>query len=97
MAVCSFVGASAGRRNCRECLALSRRDTSNSQGIERFSDAIADWKQSGSDEVFDKDTMSVLRASDYLSRDYRSPNGHLANFYVGYYATQATAPPITAH
>jgi len=32
--------------------------------------------------------MKVLRASDYLLRDFRKPDGQLANLYVGYYATQ---------
>jgi EpsI family protein len=32
--------------------------------------------------------MKVLRASDYLLRDYTEPNGRVANFYVGYYASQ---------
>jgi EpsI family protein len=32
--------------------------------------------------------MKVLRASDYLLRDFQQPNGQAANFYVGYYASQ---------
>ncbi len=56
--------------------------------LKDFPVQIAAWKQIGSDQVFDKETMSVLRASDYLSRDYRTSDGRLANFYVGYYATQ---------
>ena len=56
--------------------------------LKDFPAEIAEWKQSGSDEVLDKETLSVLRASDYLSRDYRGADGQLANFYVGYYATQ---------
>jgi EpsI family protein len=34
--------------------------------------------------------MKVLRASDYLLRDFRKPQGQVANLYVGYYATQRT-------
>jgi EpsI family protein len=34
--------------------------------------------------------MSILRASDYLMRDYRGIGGITANFYVGYYASQRT-------
>jgi len=30
----------------------------------------------------------VLRASDYLLRNYRSEDGRTVNFYVGYYASQ---------
>jgi EpsI family protein len=32
--------------------------------------------------------MAVLRASDYLLRNYRSGDGRVLNFYVGYYASQ---------
>ncbi len=32
--------------------------------------------------------MAVLKASDYLLRDYREPDGRNMNFYVGYYASQ---------
>jgi len=32
--------------------------------------------------------MKVLRASDYLLRDYKRADGQAANFYVGYYASQ---------
>jgi EpsI family protein len=32
--------------------------------------------------------MKVLRATDYLLRDFSGPGGRRANFYVGYYATQ---------
>jgi EpsI family protein len=32
--------------------------------------------------------MSVLRATDYLLRDYRIGKGQTANLYIGYYATQ---------
>jgi EpsI family protein len=56
--------------------------------LKDFPSQIAAWKQSGSDQILDKETLSVLRASDYLSRDYRAADGQLANFYVGYYATQ---------
>jgi EpsI family protein len=31
---------------------------------------------------------AVLRADDYLSRDYATTDGRAANFYAGYYATQ---------
>jgi len=32
--------------------------------------------------------LAVLRASDYLQRYYRGPDGRVLNFYVGYYASQ---------
>ena len=51
---------------------------------------IGPWRQVGADLRFDAETESVLRADDYLSRNYRLPDGRTASFYVGYYATQRT-------
>ena len=56
--------------------------------LKDFPQQISSWRQTGSDRQLDSETMSVLRASDYLLRDYRNANGQVANFYVGYYATQ---------
>jgi EpsI family protein len=56
--------------------------------LKDFPRQIGGWQQIGSDQVLDKETLKVLRASDYLLRNYRSANGRVANFYVGYYATQ---------
>ena len=53
-----------------------------------FPGAIGEWRQLGVDDRFDKQTESVLRADDYLLRNYRSQDGQLASFYVGYYKTQ---------
>lgn len=53
-----------------------------------FPKQIGPWQQTGVDEQIDKETMSVLRASDYLLRNYRGADGRLVNFYVGYYASQ---------
>src|SRR5688500_10608562 len=51
---------------------------------------VGSWRQVGPDQRFDKQTESVLRADDYLSRNYALPDGRVASFYVGYYATQRT-------
>jgi EpsI family protein len=56
--------------------------------LKDFPQQVGPWKQIGGDQLFDNQTLSVLRASDYLSRDYRAADGRVANFYVGYYATQ---------
>jgi EpsI family protein len=56
--------------------------------LKDFPQQIGGWQQIGSDQVLDNETLKVLRASDYLLRNYRSANGRVANFYVGYYATQ---------
>src|SRR2546429_52716 len=56
--------------------------------LKDFPRQIGTWEQSGGDEQFDKQTLAVLRASDYLLRNYRSADGRVVNFYVGYYASQ---------
>ena len=53
-----------------------------------FPKKIGSWEQTGGDEQFDNQTMAVLRASDYLLRNYRGSDGRVMNFYVGYYASQ---------
>jgi EpsI family protein len=52
-----------------------------------FPEKLGAWQKSG-DQVIDEPTMQVLRASDYLLRDFRRSDGETANFYVGYYASQ---------
>jgi len=56
--------------------------------LKQFPEQIGEWRQARSDQVLDDATMEVLRASDYLLRDYRRADGTSANFYVGYYASQ---------
>ena len=45
------------------------------------------WEQKGNDIRFDADTEKVLRASDYVMRNYSNRNTVL-NLYVGYYTSQ---------
>ncbi len=56
--------------------------------LKDFPKQVGSWQQTGGDQIFDSQTLSVLRASDYVLRDYRSAAGQVGNFYVGYYATQ---------
>jgi EpsI family protein len=56
--------------------------------LKDFPRQVGGWQQTGTDGRLDNETLKVLRASDYLLRDYRSADGRVANFYVGYYATQ---------
>jgi EpsI family protein len=49
---------------------------------------LGGWTQIGGDQILDSQTLTVLRASDYVMRNYRTVDGQVANFYVGYYATQ---------
>jgi EpsI family protein len=60
----------------------------NRKELKDFPKQIDNWQQLGGDQRFDDQTLSVLRASDYLLRNYKSANGQVANFYVGYYASQ---------
>ena len=58
--------------------------------LSEFPQTIGAWQQTGTDQILDDETLKVLRASDYLLRDFRKPEGQAANFYVGYYASQRT-------
>ncbi len=58
------------------------------QALRGFPKQLGAWEQTGGDEQFDNETMAVLRASDYLLRNYRGSDGRPMNFYVGYYASQ---------
>jgi EpsI family protein len=58
------------------------------QELKAFPIQVGAWKQVGVDGRFDDETMSVLRATDYLLRNYRIGQAQTANLYVGYYATQ---------
>lgn len=55
--------------------------------LKDFPAQLGQWQKS-KDTTIDDETMKVLRASDYLLRDFQQPNGQAANFYVGYYASQ---------
>lgn len=50
---------------------------------------LGNWEQRNEDIRFDPETEKVLRASDYVMRDYYGPGKRL-NLYVGYYASQRT-------
>jgi len=56
--------------------------------LKDFPQNVAEWQKTGSDQILDDETLKVLRASDYLLRDFRKPQGGVANLYVGYYASQ---------
>src|SRR5258708_10497037 len=56
--------------------------------LKEFPRQIGAWEQTGGDERFDVQTEAVLRADDYLLRNYRASGGRMASFYVGHYATQ---------
>ena len=56
--------------------------------LKGFPEQLGEWRRSKPDTTIDDETMKVLRASDYVLRDYRRSDGVNANFYVGYYASQ---------
>ena len=58
------------------------------KALSDFPLSVGTWQRTGNDQILDDETLKVLRASDYLLRDYRNANGQTANFYVGYYASQ---------
>ena len=58
--------------------------------LKDFPQSIGAWQKTGNDQTLDAETLKVLRASDYLLRDFRKSDGRAANLYVGYYATQRT-------
>lgn len=56
--------------------------------LKDFPQQLGAWQQVGPDQRFDDATLSVLRATDYLMRNYNTPTGQSGNLYVGYYASQ---------
>ena len=58
--------------------------------LAEFPVEVGGWRQTGRDVRFDAETEAVLRADDYVSRDYVGDGGTPASLYVGYYATQRT-------
>ena len=60
------------------------------KALKDFPQTIGSWQRTGTDQILDDETLKVLKASDYLLRDFRKPQGQIANLYVGYYATQRT-------
>ena len=57
------------------------------QPLKNFPARIGLWQQIGGDVRFDAETEKVLKADDYVSRNFES-NGHNASLYIGYYTTQ---------
>jgi EpsI family protein len=58
------------------------------QPLKAFPSRLGAWRQAGDDARLDAEVEKVLRADDYLQRNFTSPDGRTASFYVGYYATQ---------
>lgn len=62
--------------------------------LKNFPAQLGGWGKFGIDQRFDRETEEVLRADDYLSRNYTKPDASgtplAASLYVGYYNTQRT-------
>jgi EpsI family protein len=58
------------------------------KALKDFPQQLGNWSRVGTDTQLDAATLQVLRASDYLLRNYRRTDGRFANFYVGYYSSQ---------
>jgi EpsI family protein len=58
------------------------------RSLAEFPAQLGEWRQRGADEKFTAEVEQILRADDYVMRDYAAPDGRTANFYVGYYFTQ---------
>ncbi len=59
--------------------------------LSEFPVELGGWRQLRPDARFDAATEAVLRADDYVLRDYGAGAGNsLVSLYVGYYATQRT-------
>jgi EpsI family protein len=56
--------------------------------LKDFPQTVGAWQKTGNDQILDNETLKVLKASDYLLRNFQKPNGPVANLYVGYYASQ---------
>ena len=56
--------------------------------LNEFPALLGAWRQVGGDFRFDAETEKVLRADDYVSRNFTSADGRIVSFYAGYYATQ---------
>jgi EpsI family protein len=59
------------------------------RALREFPAELGGWRQLRADAKFDAATEAVLRADDYVLRDY-GRDGALVSLYVGYYATQRT-------
>src|SRR4051812_29615618 len=57
--------------------------------LKEFPAQMGSWEQLGPELRFDDETETILRADDYLARNFRA-NNHVVSLYVGYYATQRT-------
>lgn len=54
------------------------------QPLNQFPEQVKSWKMSKRSEFSDA-VLGVLKPTDYLSRQYLSPDGKIVNLYIGYH------------
>jgi EpsI family protein len=59
------------------------------KSLQDFPAQMGSWQQLGRELKFDDETETILRADEYLARNFIS-HGHPVSLYIGYYATQRT-------
>jgi EpsI family protein len=57
------------------------------QPLERFPATVGSWKLESQPQM-SSDVLAVLKADDYLLRNYHNAQGQQANFFVAYYRSQ---------
>jgi EpsI family protein len=63
------------------------------QALAAFPVALGEWT-AASDAAIDPAAREILRADDYLDRDYRAASGRLVNLSVTYYGSQRQGAAI---
>lgn len=61
--------------------------------LQTFPPVVAAWTAAG-EVPLDAEAREILRADDYLDRDYRGAAGRVVNLYVAYYASQRQGDAI---
>ena len=62
------------------------------RSLSLFPHVIADW--TGEDYPLSAEELSVLGSGDFLTRDYRQPDGTIVNLLVAYYSSQRSGDTI---
>jgi EpsI family protein len=71
----------------------ARRQAPTARALRNVPFAIGDWR--GRDQPpFDRETLRILQADDYLNRVYVDPIGRVAGVYVAFYGSQRSGESI---
>jgi len=55
------------------------------QGLKEMPGEIGDWKKTGMDQRFDRESEGVLNSDDYILRNFETPENEKVSLFVGYY------------